>query len=98
MLQRHVRERSLTRSQAGRLHRLFRADVDAGIWSLIEMSRPLLEEVERRVLALPPAAPLRAADAIHLTTAAEAGFGEIWTSDRHLLGAAPAFGLLGTSA
>jgi predicted nucleic acid-binding protein len=41
---------------------------------------------------------LRAGDAVHLATAAEAGFGEVWTNDRHMLAAARAFGLRGRVA
>jgi len=40
---------------------------------------------------------LRAGDAIHLAAAQEAGFTEIWTNDRRLIEAAPAFGLTGKS-
>jgi len=36
-------------------------------------------------------------DAIHLVTAADTGFTEIWTNDRHMLTAAPHFGLVGRS-
>jgi len=36
---------------------------------------------------------LRAADALHLTCAAEEGCTTIHTSDRHMTAAAPAFGL-----
>jgi predicted nucleic acid-binding protein len=38
---------------------------------------------------------LRAGDAIHSAAAEEAGFTEIWSNDRRLLEAAPAFGLTG---
>jgi hypothetical protein len=33
----------------------------------------------------------------YLCAAGEAGFTEVWTNDRHMLGAAPAFGLRGRS-
>ncbi len=40
---------------------------------------------------------LRAGDAIHLAAAQSAGFSEIWSNDKRLLQAAPAFGLTGKS-
>ena len=38
---------------------------------------------------------LRSGDAIHIVSAAEAGFNEIWTNDRHMLTAAASFGIAG---
>lgn len=40
---------------------------------------------------------LRTADAVHLTTAQELGERDVWTNDRHVLAAAPYFGLTGRS-
>jgi len=40
---------------------------------------------------------LRAGDAIHLAAAQNAGLSEIWSNDKRLLRAAPAFGLTGKS-
>jgi predicted nucleic acid-binding protein len=46
---------------------------------------------------LPDGVFLRSGDAIHLVNASQAGFPEVWTNDRHLLSAAPHFGLAGRS-
>ena len=97
VLLRHVREGALTRTQARAIHRLFLKDVDDGVWALMSVSGDLMRRVESAVLKLRHDVFLRAGDAIHLLSAAEAGFSEIWTSDRHLLTAAPQFGLTGRS-
>jgi hypothetical protein len=62
---------------------------------------PVNEALLRRTSALIVSAPrdifLRTADAVHLTTAQEAGERDVWTSDRHMLAAATYFGLAGRS-
>ena len=53
--------------------------------------------VESVYLTAPASTYLRAADALHLASAAEQGFVEIYSHDRHLLAAAPLFGLRGVT-
>jgi predicted nucleic acid-binding protein len=90
---RHVREKSLTVKQALTLQRDFFKDLDAGVWSLLAVKEATLRRLAAKLSGLDPAVSLRAADAIHLWAASEAGFSEIWSNDRHLLGAAKSFGL-----
>ncbi len=98
IFQRHVREGSLTRAQGMRLRKLFQGDATSGIWNLVPVSGSVLEEVGHRIARLRPDVYLRAGDAVHLVTAKEAGFHEVWTNDRHMLAAAAHFGLAGRSA
>lgn len=94
---RHVREQSLAATEAAELHGVFIQDLRSRVWILLPVSDGLLFQVESRMRTLPRGLYLRAGDAIHLATAHEAGFLEIWSNDRHLLAAAPYFGLAGRS-
>jgi predicted nucleic acid-binding protein len=75
--------------------RQFIADELAGLWLFLPISRSLVEMSCTRLGALPAGVFCRAADALHLTCAAEEGFTEIFSNDRHLLAAATYFGLTG---
>ena len=97
VFQRHVREGALTRVEASKLRKLFLDDVQDGNWRILPLSERLLRRAEAEISRLPAKTFLRAADALHLTAAQGAGFTEIWTNDRHLLAAAPHFGLTGRS-
>lgn len=94
---RYVREGSLQPGRAARLRRLFLEDVGNGVWELFPISERLLFIVELATRGLPATVYLRAGDAVHLVSAREAGFSEIWSNDRHLLRAAEFFGLTGKS-
>ena len=97
-LLRHVREGALQPSQSAKLQSDFLADVEAGVWTMIAVSGASMRRVAARLASVSSSTYVRAGDAIHLCSAAEAGFSEVWTNDRHMLGAAPAFGLRGRSA
>lgn len=94
---RRLEEGSLTPAQAGAVRKKFLDSLDRGLWTLLPVTDDLLLKVEESVHRLPPGSFLRAGDAVHLVTAQQAGFGEIWSADRHLLLAAPRFGLAGRS-
>jgi predicted nucleic acid-binding protein len=98
VLHRHVREGWLTAIQSRELAEAFLKHVEDGLWRLAPVTGHLLHRVAALVSAQPGNVYLRAGDAVHLTTAQEVGEKEIWTNDRHLLAAAPHFGLVGRSA
>ena len=97
VFRRHIREGSILPEQTATLRKVFLDDVRDNVWILSPVSERLLMRVESLVGGLAKDVYLRAGDAIHLVSALEAGFTEIWTNDRHLLNAAPHFGLLGRS-
>jgi predicted nucleic acid-binding protein len=92
---RHQREGLLTAAQLTRLWRRHEQDLADRLVSYLPLPPTLIEQACRKVLQLPPATFLRAADALHLACAADAGLKEIYSHDRHLLAAASHFGLRG---
>ena len=94
-LKRHQREGALTGSRLQALIRQVGKDESSGLIRWLAVSPELIATACEQVLALPPAAYVRAADALHLACAADAGLKEIYSHDRHLLAAAPHFGLKG---
>jgi len=94
---RHLREGSLTPKQTSALQADFVSDLAAGVWTMVPVSDDFMARVAARLAQVPPVTLVRAGDAVHLCAAAEAGFSDVWTNDRHMLGAARAFGLQGRS-
>mgnify|MGYP001569359536 CR=1 FL=1 len=90
---RHFREKRLTQREFRQLAAQVEADLDAGLWTALPVTSALIEAQAHRMTTLPANVFLRAADALHLTCAAEAGLREVYSSDRHLVAAAPQFGL-----
>jgi hypothetical protein len=70
-------------------------DDDVGLVTWFPVAAQLLDRVKQEFEHLPSSVFLRSADALHLPCAKEQGFPEIYSNDRHLLAAAPHFGLAG---
>lgn len=96
-IHRRIREGELTHRQGQELCDIFRAHVDEGVWTLVPLSDHLLWDLSQILLGLGPGVFVRAGDAIHLISARQHGFREVWTNDRHMLSAASQFGLKGRS-
>jgi predicted nucleic acid-binding protein len=94
---RKVREGEATAEQAGIVCAQFESDCANGGIRLLALEQAVLDRVAKAYRSAPPSLYLRAADALHLATAAQAGFREIFSNDRHLLAAAAHFGLAGTN-
>ena len=71
----------------------FESDCASGLWQWRTVDDALLASSAQRFRGLPSTTFLRAADGLHLTCAVEEGCTTIHTSDRHMIAAAPAFGL-----
>ena len=98
VLHRHLRERKYSLADARKLASRFSSHIEDGLWNLIPVNEALLRRTGALLVSAPRDLYLRTADAVHLTTAHEAGEREVWTSDRHMLAAAAYFGLTGRSA
>jgi predicted nucleic acid-binding protein len=69
--------------------------IEAGAFHWIAQDQDILARVRQVYRNLPASVYLRGADAIHLGTAAEAGFRFVYSNDAHLLAAARHFGIEG---
>ncbi|MCX6876227.1 MAG: type II toxin-antitoxin system VapC family toxin [Verrucomicrobia bacterium] len=94
---RKVREGTATAAQYQALHAQVHDETTAGHLEWLPLTDAILDRVESVFATAPATTYLRAADALHLATAAEHGFAEIYSNDKHLLAAAPLFGLRGVN-
>ena len=97
VLHRRLREGATSSTGARELASRFSRHIDDGLWNLIPVTEGVLRRTSALILSAPGDLFLRTADAVHLTTAQEAGEREVWTNDRHMLAAAAYFGLSGRS-
>lgn len=94
---RKLRERAFSPKVFAAVAEQFETDCESAVWSWLPISTKLIQSVSERVRGLDRSVFLRSADALHLASAAEQGFNEIYSNDRHLLAAATHFGLRGLS-
>jgi predicted nucleic acid-binding protein len=94
---RKLREGQATPATIAGVFRQFNADIASGDILLLSLTEAIIDRVEAVSATAPATTYLRAADALHLATAAENGFTEIHSNDKHLLAAAPLFGLAGVN-
>ena len=80
------------------IERQFDRDCAHGLWLWLPVTPALIDQARSAFSRTSKRRFLRSADALHLTSAREHGFKEIYSSDRHMLAAAPLFGLRGVTA
>jgi predicted nucleic acid-binding protein len=92
---RKFREGALNPKEFGTLLAEFARDSNAGAYRWLPLSPTVASRVASTFARLPSTITLRAADAVHLACAADAGFAKVYSNDKHLLNAASYFGLAG---
>ena len=92
---RKLRERAFGPKAFATLCEQFEADCDSLLWEWLPLSAALVEGLSGRIRHLSAPVFIRASDALHLESASEQGFREIYSNDRRLLEAASHFGLRG---
>ena len=96
-IRRHRREGRLSERQMLQIWQDFEADEGEGRWVWLPLSARLVRATCERIIAMPRDVFLRSIDALHLACAVEHGFEEVYSNDRHMLAAAPHFGLKGVN-
>jgi predicted nucleic acid-binding protein len=94
---RKFREGAITQKELGEIIAEFEKDSKAGAFNWLPVSPAVIDRVVKAYATLPGTNALRAADAIHLATAAENGLKGICSNDARLLAASQHFGLKGVN-
>jgi predicted nucleic acid-binding protein len=94
---RHTREEHLSAREARQVLAEFRADEEADVWTWLPVTSALIRKASDEVSGLPPRVFLRAVDVLHLVSARDHGFREVYTNDRHMLASARLFGVSGVN-
>lgn len=92
---RKLREGAIKSAAYAALAEQVEAHMKAGAFHWLAQDLEILARVRHVYRNLPTSVFLRGADAIHLGTAAEAGFRIVYSNDSHLLAAARHFGIEG---
>lgn len=92
---RAYRERGIPDEAYSGLLAQFATDRNAGLFAWQPLNEAVLGRLEKVLRSAPKHVYLRTADALHLACAAEHGFTEAYSNDRHFLAAAPLFGIRG---
>jgi predicted nucleic acid-binding protein len=90
---RKFREGTFTRPVFHSVLDQFQYDCDHQAYRWLPLSPAVLQRAQNVYRVLPASAFVRAADALHLATAAENRFRQVYSNDEHLLGAARHFAL-----
>lgn len=94
-MHRKFREKTINSKELATLLSEFEHDSLAGAYRWLPLSPAVITRLTHVYAALPASAALRAADAVHLACAAEAGFDAIYSNDIRLMDAAVHFGIDG---
>ena len=92
---RKLREGAIRPAAYRALLRQMRAHDELGAFRWLAQDQEIFVRIADVYATLPGTVFLRAADAIHLATAAESGFRIVYSNDVHLLNAAEHFGIEG---
>lgn len=92
---RKMREGIMTATDLQLLTAQFDSDCQAGLWSWFPLELAIVQSAIAIIRGLPTNTYLRTGDAMHLACAAFHGFTDIFSNDKHLIAAAPQFGLTG---
>ncbi len=91
-LTRRIREGTLKASAGRRIYQQVFRDIRAGEYRLLDLTPATHREAERLLLTMGRHAPIRAADSLHLATAALAEAGAVVTYDRQIHAVASTLG------